>query len=474
MATECRQDSFDFGTVEGRHVVGAFDGGTITSNAGALLLGAADKAIRLVERLAASFRDRRDPERIEHAVATLVGQRIFGIALGHEDLNDHDRLRHDPTLAVLAGKLQASRKDCAAIAGKSTLNRLELSRADTACTYCKIVHDPDAIAQLFLTLFIEAHKKPPRRIVLDMDATHDPVHGAQEGRHFSAFYDCYCYLPLYVFCGRHLLAARLRSAANDAADGAVEEIARIVGQIREAWPKVGIIVRADSGFARDDLMTWCEENRVHYVLGLAGNERLVAKITPQLKAAARKAKRTGAPARVFADFQYRTRKSWSAERRVIGKAEFIMRPGLASGGGAPHQEGAANPRFIVTNVPDVFASPSFLYETIYCARGEMENRFKECQTDLFADRTSAATMQANQLRLWFASFAYVLMCAVRRIGLDGTDLARATCGTIRLKLLKIAALVSVSVRRVRFAFATACPDQDVFALAHERLSRAAR
>lgn len=460
MTTECRQDSFDFGTVGGRRVVGAFDGGTITSNAGALLLGAADKAIRLVERLAASFRDRRDPERIEHAVATLVGQRIFGIALGHEDLNDHDRLRHDPTLAVLAGKLQASRKDCAAIAGKSTLNRLELSRADTACYYCKIVHDPDAIAQLFLTLFIEAHRKAPKRIVLDMDATHDPVHGAQEGRHFSAFYDCYCYLPLYVFCGRHLLAARLRSAANDAADGAKEEIARIVAHIREAWPKVGIIVRADSGFARDELMTWCEENSVHYVLGLAGNERLVAKITPQLKAAARKAKRTGAPARVFADFQYRTRKSWSAERRVIGKAEFT--------------NGAANPRFIVTNVPDVFASPSFLYETLYCARGEMENRFKECQTDLFADRTSAATMQANQLRLWFASFAYVLLCAVRRIGLQGTRLAKATCGTLRLKLLKIGALVTVSVRRVKFALASACPEQDLFALAHERLRGAAR
>lgn len=460
MATECSQDSFDFGTVEGRQVVGAFDGGTITSNAGALLLGAADKAIRLVERLAASFRDRRDPERIEHAVATLVGQRIFGIALGHEDLNDHDRLRYDPTLAVLAGKLKANRKDCAPVAGKSTLNRLELSRADTASYYCKIVHDEEAIARLFLTIFIEAHKKPPKRIVLDMDATHDPVHGAQEGRHFSAFYDCYCYLPLYVFCGRHLLGVKLRTVDKDAADGAVEEIARIVTELRKAWPDVRIIVRADSGFARDDLMSWCEENRVDYVLGLAGNERLLAKIAPDLKAAERKAKRTGVPARVFADFPWRTRKSWSAERRVIGKAEWT--------------QGAANPRFIVTNLPDVFASPSFLYETLYCARGEMENRFKECQTDLFADRTSAATMQANQLRLWFASFAYVLMCAVRRIGLDGTDLARATCGTIRLKLLKIAALVTVSVRRVRFAFASACPDQDVFALAHERLSRTAR
>lgn len=245
MLTDCNQDLFDFGTVDGRQVVGAFDGGAITSNAGALLLGQANKAIRLVGRLAECFQDRRDPALIEHTVPTLVGQRVIGIALGHEDLNDHDELRHDPTLAVIAGKLQANRKDCAPVAGKSTLNRLELSRADTACRYCKIVHDPEAIARLLLTLFIELHDKPPKRIVLDLDATHDPIHGEQEGRHFSAFYNCYCYLPLYVFCGRHLLAAKLRTVDRDAADGAVAEVERIVGEIRKHWPKVRIVVRAD-------------------------------------------------------------------------------------------------------------------------------------------------------------------------------------------------------------------------------------
>lgn len=459
MPTECSQDSFDFGTVEGRQVVGAFDGGAMTTNAGGLLLGAADKAIGLVGRLAATFRDRRDADRIEHSVGTLVGQRIFAIALGHEDLNDHDGLRHDPTLAVLAGKMKATRKDCAPVAGKSTLNRLELSRADTACHYCKIVHDAEAIARLFLTIFIEAHKKPRKRIVLDVDATHDPIHGAQEGRHFSAFYDCYCYLPLYVFCGRHLLAARLRSVDRDAADGVVEEIARIVAELRRAWPDVRIIVRADSGFARDDLMSWCEENGVDYVLGLARNVRLVGAIKRELVLARRASRRSGEAERRFADLAgWQTRESWSRARRVVAKAEWTG--------------GEANPRFVVTSLHRAEAGARYLYEDLYCARGEMENRFKECQTDLFADRTSAATMQANQLRLWFASFAYVLLAAVRRIGLGGTRLAHATCGTIRLKLLKIGAQVRVSVRRVKFALASGCPEQDVFALAHDRLSRA--
>jgi Transposase DDE domain group 1 len=461
MVTECSQDSLDFGTVEGRQVVGAFDGGSITSNAGALLLGAADKAIKLVGRLAATFSDRRDPDRIEHSVATLVGQRIFGIALGHEDLNDHDRLRHDPTLAVLAGKLKAIRKDCAPVAGKSTLNRLELSRADTACYYCKIVHDAQTIARLFLTIFVEAYKKPPKRLVLDVDATHDPIHGAQEGRHFSAFYDCYCYLPLYVFCERHLLAAKLRTVDKGSADGVVEEIARIVAELRKVWPEVRIIVRADSGFARDDLMSWCEDNGVDYVLGLARNVRLVAAIKRELVLARRASRRSGKAERRFADLPgWQTRESWSKARRVVAKAEWTG--------------GEANPRFVVTSLHRAETDTRYLYEDLYCARGEMENRFKECQTDLFADRTSAATLQANQLRLWFASFAYVLLCAVRRIGLEGTRLARATCGTIRLKLLKIGALVTTSVRRVKFALASGCPEQDLFAEVHERLSRAAR
>ena len=319
----------------------------------------------------------------------------------------------------------------------------------------KLDHDPAAIERLFVDLFLDAHREPPIRIVLDLDATDDPVYGDQEGRHFHGYYDCYCYLPLYIFCGRHLLAAKLRSSSVDAADGSAAEVARIVGQIRARWPKTTIVIRADSGFCRDDLMTWCEANNVQYVLGLAGNSRLVRRITAEMRRARIRAKRTGRAARVFADFQYRTRKSWSARRRVIGKAEWT--------------NGAANPRFIVTNIHAAFGPARFLYEDVYCQRGEMENRLKECQGDLFADRTPAPTMRANQLRLWLASFAYVLMCAVRRIGLAGTKLAAATCGTIRLKLLKIGARVTISVRRVKLAFASACPDRETFELAARRL-----
>ena len=280
MPTECRQDSFDFGTVDGRRVVGAFDGGLITSDAGALLLGATNKAIRLVERFAACFQDGRDGEQIEHTVATLVGQRVFGLALGYEDLNDHDQLRHDPVFAVLAGKLEARRKRCAPVAGKSTLNRLEHAPEEgpgyTSSRYHKISHDAGSIERLFVTLFQEAHATPPQRIILDLDATDDPLHGHQEGRFFHGYYDCYCYLPLYVFCGRHLLAAKLRRSNIDASAGATEETARIVAQIRERWPQVQIVLRADSGFAREALMAWCEDNGVDYVFGLARNERLVA------------------------------------------------------------------------------------------------------------------------------------------------------------------------------------------------------
>jgi hypothetical protein len=319
----------------------------------------------------------------------------------------------------------------------------------------KLDHDGKAIERLFVDLFLEAHGEPRRRIEIDLDATDDPLYGDQEGRHFHGYYDCYCYLPLYIFCGRHLLAAKLRSAANDAADGAVQEVARIVAHIREVWPKTTIVIRADSGFCRDDLMTWCEENGVQYVLGMAGNERLTAQIKPELKAAKRKATRTGQPARVFTDFQYRTRKSWSAERRVIAKAE--------------HTNGSANPRFIVTNMHPAYGAPRFLYETVYCQRGEMENRLKECQGDLFADRTPTPTMRANQLRLWLSSLAYVLMCAVRRIGLAGTKLERATCGTIRLVLLKLGTRVTISVRRVKLAFASRSPAAGLFAIAARRL-----
>jgi hypothetical protein len=449
MLTECIQTELDLGRSGGRKLVGAFDGGAITSNGGVVLVAGVDRQVRLAERLAACFTDHRMAEAIKHALPDLLRQRIFGLALGYEDLIDHDKLRHDPALAAVIDKPGGT------LAGKSTLNRLEHAAKIGLDRHHKLDHDPAAIERLFVDLFLEAYRAPPRRIVLDLDATDDPLYGEQEGRHFHGYYDCYCYLPLYIFCGRHLLAAKLRSSAHDAADGATEEVARIVAQIRQQWPKTTIVIRADSGFCRDELMSWCEENGVQYVLGMAGNARLNAKITPEMKAATRKAKRTGKPARVFADFRYRTRKSWSAERRVIAKAEFT--------------NGGANPRFIVTNVHAALGPASFLYETVYCQRGEMENRLKECQGDLFADRTPTPTMRANQLRLWLSSFAYVLMCAVRRIGLAGTKLERATCGTIRLALLKLGARVTISVRRVKLSFASSCPDADVFACAARRL-----
>jgi hypothetical protein len=442
-----------------RRVEAGFDGGAMTSDAGALLLGATDRAIGLIDRFAACFTDRRRAELIEHEVRTLVGQRVVGIALGYEDLIDHDELRHDPVMAVLAGKLTAKRSDCAPLAGKSTLNRLELSRP-AASLYHKISHQPAAIEGLFVDLFLAAHKTPPARITLDLDATDDPLHGEQEGRFFHGYYGCYCYLPLYVFCGRHLLAAKLRRSNIDAAAGAEEEIARLVVGIRARWPETRIVLRADSGFAREDLMAWCEANGVDYLFGLAKNRRLAGEIAAELAAAeAASLAAGGAPARRFKDFLWSTLKSWSRRRRVVAKAEWTR--------------GEANPRFVVTSLPAAEVAAQPLYEELYCARGEMENRIKECQLDLFADRTSSHTLRANQLRLWFAAMAYVLICALRRIALHGTALVRATCGTLRLKLLKVGAAVRISVRRIKIAMASSHPWQRQWALDYRRLSDAA-
>ncbi len=455
MPTECSAGFFGFAAIGRREVVAGFDGGSITSDAGGLLLGAADRAIGLVGRFAQCFRDVRRQELIEHEVKTLVGQRVFGIALGYEDLNDHDELRHDPVMAVLAGKLCARRKDCAPVAGKSTLNRLELSRPE-ATRYHKISYEGGGIERLFVELFLESFKEPPREIILDLDATDDPLHGRQEGRFFHGYYDCYCYLPLYIFCGDQLLAAKLRPSNIDGAAGAMEEAARIVAQIRERWPWVRIVLRADSGFARDALMAWCEDNSVDYIFGLARNTRLVGEIADELASAALESEQTGKPARRFRDFVWQTRNSWSQERRVIGKAEWT--------------QNEANPRFIVTSLTQDDGDGRQLYEKVYCARGEMENRIKECQLDLFADRTSTATMRANQLRLWLASMAYVLVESIRRLGLQTTELANATCGTIRRKLFKIGALVTISVRRIKLAMASGCPYKLIFAAAHRALA----
>jgi Transposase DDE domain group 1 len=458
MPTQCSRDLFGFAPVEGRRVEAGFDGGEVTSDAGGLLLGATDRAIGLVTRFAACFADGRAQAQVEHTVETMVAQRVFGIALGYEDLIDHDQLRHDPVLATLVGKLTARRKTCAPLAGKSTLNRLEHAPAG-ASRYHKIGHDRAAIETLFVALFLETHKTPPKQIILDLDATDDPLHGHQEGRFFHGYYDCYCYLPLYVFCGRHLLAAKLRRSNIDACAGAVAEVERIVSQIRARWPRVEILLRADSGFAREELMAWCEAKGVDYLFGLARNERLVGAIADDLAMAEQESLAKSGPARRFADFAWRTLDSWSRTRRVVAKAEHLLK--------------GANPRFVVTSLRAAKIDARSLYEDIYCARGEVENRIKEQQLDLFADRTSAATMRANQLRLWFASMAYVLLDALRRIGLRHTQFAVATCGTIRLKLLKIGAQVRTSVRRIKVAMASACPYQTEYHLAYLSLQRTA-
>jgi Transposase DDE domain group 1 len=435
--------------------VAAFDGGAVTSDAGTVLLREADRTIGLTKRVSACFSDHRRADQVIHALPTLIGQRIVAIALGYEDVNDHDILRRDPVLALFSDQLEPKRKDCAPLAGKSTINRLEHAPQEGGARYHKIGHDAQALERVFVDVFLDAYGTPPEEIVLDLDATDDPLHGDQEGRFFHGYYDCYCYLPLYVFCGRHLLAAKLRQANIDSAAGAKDEVARLVTHIRRRWPKVRILLRADSGFAREELMAWCEANSVDYLFGLARNRRLLNEVEAELAAAVAEHRQTGQPARRFKDFTYATLDSWSRSRRVIGKAEHLGK--------------GANPRFIVTSIERSAIDARTLYEQTYCARGEMENRIKECQLDLFADRTSTATMAANQLRLWFSSFAYVLLSALRRIALSGTELAQATGGSIRLKLLKLGARVTVSVRRIKIAIASACPHQAEFALAHARL-----
>ncbi len=381
MPTECSAELFRFVPVEKRAVVAGFDGGAMTSDAGSLLLGATDRAIRLVDRFAGCFTDGRNSGLIEHAVRTLVGQRVFGIALGYEDLNDHDHLRFDPLMAVLAGKLKARRKDCAPVAGKSTLNRLEHAPKGAPTRYHKIGHDGAAIERLLADLFLEAYAAAPDEIILDLDATDDPIHGHQEGRLFHGYYDGYCYLPLYIFCGDHLLAAKLRQANIDGAAGAKEEVTRIVGQIRAKWPRVRIILRADSGFCREDPMAWCEANGVDFPFGLARNARLVAEIAAELAEARAVATETGKPARRLRDFQWSTVSSRSRRRRVIGKGEWTR--------------GEANPRFVVTTLTAIDGDAKSLYEAVYCARGEMENRIKIAMASAYPWQTDWAEAYAR-------------------------------------------------------------------------------
>ena len=450
--TECTQRGFAFEGHFSRQVVAEFSGERLTTEGGALLLRQADGQIGLLRRVADCFRDRRQPERIEHELAEMLAQRIYGLALGYEDLNDHEQLRNDPLLAVLAGKREIEQP----LAGKSTLNRLERTPEGSplADRYHKIAYSPTAIDALLVKIFLEAHRRAPQQIVLDLDATDTPLHGKQEGRFFHGYYGHYCYLPLYIFCGDHLLCARLRSSNQDASAGSIAELERIVGQIRARWPTVRIILRADSGFCREELMAWCETRRVDYVFGFARNQRLRRKIAPAMRQARQEYARTGKPARVFTEFFYRTRNSWSRSRRVVAKAEQI--------------EGKENPRYLVTSLDPSEWLAQTLYEQLYCARGEMENRIKE-QLSLFSDRLSSQTMRANQLRLYFSSLAYVLLHALRRIALSGTEWAQAQAGTIRLRLLKIAAQVRVSARRIRVCYSHAYPWKSQFAAAWSAL-----
>src|SRR3954468_10838472 len=466
MATECSTSYLDFPMLGPRQVLADFDGGAISSDGGALRLRQTERLTGIIRQFAACFTDHRAPDRVEHSVEHLLAQRVYGLALGYEDLNDHDDLRRDPLLATVVGKDDPSGKTRRrqrdrgkALAGKSTLNRLELTPvgADKETRYKKIICRTRDVEQLFVTLFLQAHSRPPERIVLDLDATDDPIHGHQLGRFFHGYYKGYCYLPLYVFCGDHLLCARLRPSDIDACAGAVKHLRQIVAQIRQAWPQVKITIRADSGFCREAIMAWCEANDVDYVLGLAQNTRLKAMITAEAEQARLEFERTKEASRVFADLDYRTLDSWSRQRRVVAKAEHLVK--------------GANPRFVVTTLAAEGRAAKPLYEEDYCGRGEMENRIKEQQLHLFADRTSAATMRGNQVRLFCSSIAYVLLEASRRLGLAGTGLARAQCQTIRSKLLKIRALVRVTVRKVWVELASGCPYADVFRRAHANASR---
>ena len=440
--TECSQETFAFTAHFSRRVEAGFSAGQVSTDGGALLLREVDRKINLLDRLAGCLSDGRAPLLVQHQLSEMLGQRIYGLALGYEDLNDHEQLRSDPLLAMLSGK----RKLEEPLAGKSTLNRLELTGRSRR--YHKIGYSAEAIDRLLADLYIESHATPPTEIVLDLDATDIPLYGHQPERFFHGYYDSYCYLPLYIFAGDQLLCARLRPANQDAAAGSVEEVSRIVGQLRQRWPEVKIVLRADSGFCRQQLMAWCEANRVDYAFGLARNQRLGKIIGAYMHQARRLQQTTGKPARVFTEFSYQTRKSWSRPRRVVAKAEYLDK--------------GENPRFVVTSLSAGEWAARDLYEQFYCARGEMENRIKE-QMCLFADRLSTDEMKGNQLRLYFSALAYTLLEALRRLGLKATEWAQAQVDTIRLKLLKIGAIVRISVRRIVLQLSSAYPWKDIYA-----------
>jgi hypothetical protein len=463
--THCNPPEWRFQPLASRDVVARFDGGPVTSDAGALLLREVEAKFHFLDQFSRCFTDHRDPERVEHTLPELLKQRIFALCLGYGDLNDHDRLRYDPLLAVLVGKKDPTggqrvraRDRGKALAGKSTLNRLELTpvRAQAHSRYKKIVAHLDAMQCFLVEAFVQQHVLPPVRLVLDLDSTDFPLHGHQLGRFFHGYYDAYCYLPLYIFCGDHPLLALLRPSNIDNTVGVLKHLARIIARLRACWPEVPILVRGDSGFCREHLMRWCEANGVDYLFGLAKNARLVRELEPALEQAQQQFAQTGTPARVFHEFAYRTHDSWSRERRVVGKAEYLAK--------------GPNPRFVVSSLTAAAFAGQTLYEQEYCGRGDMENRIKEQQLMLFANRVSCATMRANQVRLALATVAYVLLRALREHGLAQTELAQAQCDTIRVKLLKIGAVIRVSVRRVAVSLSEAYPLREVFVRVWERLS----
>ncbi|BHH82452.1 IS1380 family transposase [Desulforhopalus sp. 52FAK] len=457
METECTKSYRSFQVLGKRRIVADFSGGTITSDGGALLLREVEQRTAILQRFSECFTDYRDSKRIEHSVLSLVSQRVIGMALGYEDLNDHDRLASDKMLAVAVGKKDPQGLDRKSIkdkgkplAGKSTLNRLELTAtdADSKSAYKKIVLQPESVDNLLVDIFLESQTKIPEEIILDVDATDNPLHGNQEGKFFHGYYKAYCYLPLYIFCGEHLLCARLRTANNDGAAGTVEEVDRIIARIRLSWPDTRIIIRGDSGFCREEIMVWCEDHDVHFLVGVAKNNRLAEEIAEELALAKALYQCSGKASRVFKDFCYKTLKTWRWHRRVVGKAEHLAK--------------GSNPRFVVTSLPAELYGARDLYEMMYCARGDMENRIKEQQLMLFAARTSTKKMHSNQVRLYFSSLAYVLTQALRRLGLEGTVMAKAQCDTIRIRLFKIGARVRLTVRKVWIAFAEGYPYKEIF------------
>jgi hypothetical protein len=465
--TDCTGQSLVFPELTNRPVVVDFEAGHVSSDGGSVLLGRLDRSHGYTKRFSTCFHDYRDAELIEHELLGLLRQRVYGLALGYEDLNDHDRLCTDPLLASLCGKKDPLGQDRVrrqdrgkALSGKSTLNRLELTPADAdaQARYKKIVADGEAIEDYFIDEYVRHLPKDTLGVTLDLDATDDPIHGQQEGRFFHGYYGDYCYLPLYIFDGDWPVVAWLRTSDRDASAGAVEKVQKIVAALRRRFPRLHVRLRADSGFCRDALMVWCELHEVKYLLGLARNAVLERKLGPALqKAKVLSEAQGGTAARVFVEMTYRAQR-WHAPRWVIGKAEWT--------------QGEGNPRFVITNEDPCQFQAQSLYEQDYCGRGDMENRIKEQQLDLYADRTSSETMRANQLRLWFSTLAYLLVNQVRRVGLVGTQWARATCGTIRLKLFKVGALVRVRVRRVRVSLSSAYPWPELFRQVAQRLGAA--